>query len=180
MPPTLCQFCGKNPATIHFTEIKDGEKRELHICEACASEQGLAAGMPAVLGNLMQMDPAAQKHETSTEGLACPHCGITFDEFRTKGRFGCPHDYDVFAEALDPLLDKIHGAHRHTGRLPRGRRTVDTDQAEHLLRLRHELQESVRSEDYENAARLRDEIRALEGRTTTAARPGGEGAHGSR
>ncbi|MFV1959584.1 MAG: UvrB/UvrC motif-containing protein [Planctomycetota bacterium] len=175
----VCQFCGKNPATIHFTEIKDGKKHELHICEACASEQGLAAGVPAVLGNLMQMDPPAHKRETSTEGLACPHCGITFDEFRTKGRLGCPHDYLVFAEALDSLVDKIHGAHRHTGRLPRGRRTVDTDLAEHLLRLRHELQESIRTEDYENAARLRDEIRALEGRATAPAQPGGEGAHGS-
>ncbi len=161
MSPTLCQCCGKYPATIHFTEIKSDKKRTLHICEACANEQGIASGapVPSGLANLMS---SAIRQAGGGSTLRCPHCGIAFEEFRTKGRFGCPRDYEVFAERLNPLLDKIHGAHRHTGRLPRGRVTVETEWADRLLALRRELQDAVRTESYEDAARIRDAIRELE------------------
>lgn len=180
MTPVLCQCCGKNPATIHITDIKDETKRELHICESCATEQGIGTGaaiVPDVLvdliqGGMGQVEPAVT--------LLCPHCGVTFDDFRTKGRFGCPRDYEVFEEALNPLLDKIHGSHRHTGRLPRGRRTVDTDLADRLLRLRRELQEAIRKEDYENAARIRDTIRGIETHEAESAASGGAGDEAGR
>ena len=160
MTPMLCQFCGKNPATIHFTEIKEEVKRELHICEECANEKGLGSGgpLPPMLFELMQ----GGRREDAAEDLECPECGITFGEFRTKGRFGCPHDYEVFAEPMGPLLEKIHGSRSHTGRLPRGRTTVDTGASDSLLRLRRELKDMVRTENYEDAARIRDQIKTLE------------------
>lgn len=160
MTPLLCQFCTTNPATIHFTEIHDGKKRELHVCEECANEKGIGSGaqIPTMLVDLLE----GVKRSASGNEPSCPRCGITFSEFRTKGRFGCPNDYAVFAEALEPLLDKIHGAHQHTGRLPRGQRSVSTDLHDRLLRLRRALQESVQTENYEDAARLRDEIREVE------------------
>jgi protein arginine kinase activator len=160
MTPILCQSCGENPATIHFTEIKDDQKRELHICETCANAQGLGGGahIPAMLNELVQ----GVKRGGVESDTRCPDCGITFEEFRSKGRFGCPKDYEVFAEALGPLLEKIHGAQRHTGRLPRGQTEVDTVVADRLLRLRRDLQAAVEGEKYEEAASLRDEIRRLE------------------
>jgi len=158
MTSMLCESCGKNPATIHFTEINEDVRRELHLCEACASERGLGTTTPD-LGALLH---SAVERSQAEPSLRCPYCGITFDEFRTKGRFGCPRDYEVFEERLTPLLDKIHGSHRHTGRLPRGRRTVENDRADQLLRLRRELQDAVRREEYETAARVRDRIRELE------------------
>jgi len=181
MSPMLCQSCQKNPATIHFTEIKDDQKRELHICEACANERGLATSTPGLIDFLQA--PIRPPGPRITE--SCPNCGITFDEFRTKGRFGCPRDYDVFEEALNPLLDKIHQSHQHTGRLPRGRSEVETDTSDNLLRLRHEQQEAVRNENYEEAARLRDEIRALEeaqaaDRAASSSGLGNEPSGGSR
>lgn len=158
MAPNLCQYCGKNPATIHLTEIHDEKRREFHICEACADERGIGTQSPGLTAFLH----SAVEKTAVQRTLRCPHCGITFEEFRTKGRFGCPRDYEVFRERLNPLLDKIHGAHRHTGRLPRGRRTVETDRADELLRLRRELQEAVHREEYERAAKLRDRIQGLE------------------
>lgn len=160
MTPMLCQFCGENPATIHFTEIKNDVKRELHICEECASKKGLGSGgpLPPMLFELMQND----RRGGIDEDLTCPNCGMTLAEFRTKGRFGCSKDYEVFSKALGPLLDKIHGAHQHVGRLPLGRTTIETGTSDHLLRLRRDLMNSVKTENYEDAARLRDEIRDLE------------------
>lgn len=156
----LCQLCGQNPATIHFTEIKDSTKRELHICEECANKKGLGSSgpLPPMLFELMQDD----RRPGQEEDIACPRCGITFSEFRSKGRLGCPYDYEVFTEPLGPLLDKIHGARSHNGRLPRGRTAIDSGLDERLVRLRRELQDSVKTEDYEQAARVRDEIRGLE------------------
>ena len=101
----------------------------------------------------------------------CPHCGITFEEFRAKGRFGCPRDYEVFREALVPLLQKMHGgAQRHVGRLPRGQDEVETTVGDRLLQLRRELHEAITEEKYEDAARLRDEIAEIE-RATRQQRP---------
>lgn len=170
MAPVLCQYCSKNPATIHLTEIHDEKRREIHICESCADERGIGAHSP---GFTAFLHSAVEKPEVQRT-LRCPHCGITFDEFRTKGRFGCPRDYEVFRERLNPLLDKIHGAHRHTGRLPGGRETMDTDRADELLRLRRELKEAVHREEYEKAAKLRDRIQTLENA------PASEGAGASR
>jgi protein arginine kinase activator len=162
MSPVLCQSCGQNPATIHFTEIRNDQKRELHICEACANEQGLGGGapIPAILSNLVQ----GVKRTAPDADLACPTCGITFEEFRAKGRLGCPKDYEVFEEAMGPLLERIHGSRRHAGRLPKGRVAMGSDLSDRLLRLRRDLQQAVDGEKYETAAQLRDEIRRLEGR----------------
>lgn len=162
MQPTVCQSCQQNPSTIHYTEIHDGAKSELHLCEACAQAQGLTsgpapAGMPAMLAQMAR--PA------STPGApapGCPACGITFAEYLQKGRLGCPQDYEFFREQVDPLLEKIHGKNRHVGRLPRGTDAEATRRTDELVRLRRDLQQAVRAEQYETAARLRDRIRQME------------------
>ena len=85
-------------------------------------------------------------------------------EFRSKGRLGCPRDYEVFKAHLNPLLLKIHNATIHKGRIPayaEGERTRH-EQDEHLTGLRKKLEEAIRAEAYESAAQLRDQIQHLE------------------
>jgi protein arginine kinase activator len=157
MSTQLCQHCHANPATLHFTEIQDGSKSELHMCEACAAAQGLT--QEAFVSDIV----SALTRGVRSRVRRCPHCGITFEEFRAKGRFGCPRDYEVFEDALVPLLRRMHGgADRHTGRLPRGQSEVETMVGDRLLQLRRELQTAVEGEKYEEAARLRDEIQTIE------------------
>jgi protein arginine kinase activator len=154
----LCQVCENKPATIHITEIHGGKKNELHLCEECAQEKGVTHGgnvAPALLASLLG-------ERARTADLKCPECGITFEEFRMKGRFGCPRDYEVFAKELAPLLEKIHGAQKHTGRVPRGAATATPSRGDTLRRLRRDLAKAVKEENYEEAARLRDEIQAAE------------------
>jgi protein arginine kinase activator len=157
MTSHLCQSCQSNPATFHFTEIKDGQKDEVHYCEACATAQGLNnEGFVASI-----VDAMARGSRSKT--TACPHCGITFEEFRAKGRFGCPRDYEVFEDALLQLVGKMHaGARRHTGRLPAGSAPQQTETGNRLLQLRTALKQAVQKEDYEDAARLRDEIQTID------------------
>ncbi len=84
----------------------------------------------------------------------CPDCGLRFMDFRIQGRLGCPNDYQTFRDGLLPLLRRTHGATRHVGKMPSRRQAVSP-----RLHLRAELREAVAHEDYERAARLRDQLR---------------------
>lgn len=154
----ICRVCETRPATIHITEIKEGKKAVLDLCEECANQQGLSHGnpVPALLQSLVEGRATEPGNVTR-----CPECGISFEEFRAKGRLGCPKDYEVFAKDLGPLLEKIHGSRQHVGRMPRGA-GPDTSREDRLLRLRRDLARAVKDEQYEEAARLRDEIRVAE------------------
>jgi protein arginine kinase activator len=147
-----CQRCPK-PAVYHITDVTaPGEFTEVHLCEGCAKVH--LAEMPAE-----KQGPPADATELGAKH--CDACGIKFVEFRNSGRLGCPHDYDAFREELQPLLENIHGDVKHAGKSPR-RRPAARVEAE-LAGLRKKLQQAVTSERYEDAARLRDEIKTLEG-----------------
>jgi len=157
----ICQRCKKQQATIHLTEILRNEKRERHLCEDCAREEGVAIKAQINLQDILS--GMVEAHETAgREGnLKCPDCGITYAEFRNQGRLGCPHDYEVFADPLKEVLEKVHGAGEHVGKLP-CRAGTDTLAQRELLQLRRHLQEAVEAEQYEEAARIRDIIRVKE------------------
>ena len=156
-----CQRCKKQAAVIHLTDIEKGETRERHLCEQCATEEGVTH-KPAVLNELVT---SLLMHKTGAKelaALACPHCKMTFVDFRNGGLLGCPHDYDAFDKALTPLIERAHeGSSHHVGKIPRrqgGQPMAEND----LIRLRQELNKAVTSEQYEKAAELRDRIRVLE------------------
>jgi protein arginine kinase activator len=160
-----CQACKKHPATVHLTDIsKEGEMRERHLCEHCAQQEGLAAKPPThvpiseLLSGLVTDKSSIQQMAE----LACPQCGMTFVEFRNGGLLGCASDYDAFETAMIPLIERAHeGSSHHIGKVPRRLaipRTADND----LIRLRRQLTKAVDEEKYEEAAGLRDKIRALE------------------
>jgi len=156
-----CHKCPKQ-ATLHITEVLSDDRFELHhLCEQCAHEylyepQGKKSNKAAAAVTSEDDEEAAPLNARE-----CPQCGIKFVEFRNTGRLGCPHDYDAFAEELNPLLENIHGDIRHAGKSPR--RLPQTRQAQsELTQLRRQLQSAVTQEAYEEAARLRDQIRQLE------------------
>jgi len=158
-----CQFCS-NPATVHLTDIVNNQKKELHLCQACAEAQHLITkqqelNLPAILQNLIGQHLGPQTDELAR--LTCPACGTRYMEFRAQGRLGCPHDYNVFRTGLLPLLQRIHRSTRHTGKSPRRGPPAPERQAE-LVELRRRLQAAVQAEAYEEAARLRDLLREKE------------------
>ena len=162
MARTTCSVCGK-PATVHLTEIIKGQKREVHLCDQCAREQDVTIKTQFTLPDLLQGLISAHLGGMSEElaSLCCPSCGMKYMEFRGQGRLGCPNDYRVFAKGLTPLMERIHGATRHVGKVPRqaGR---DDPRRQELAQLRQQLRDAVKHEAYEEAARLRDIIREKE------------------
>jgi protein arginine kinase activator len=169
----ICQFCKKNVATVHLTELVEGKKQEIHLCEQCARKKGLSLKKQLSLQDLLT-SLMEQKKENIPEALLsikCPVCGLTFREFRESGRLGCPQDYQVFKEGLKLLLERIHGSSKHVGKVPT-RIDSDTAKKRALLDLRSQLEEAIHREEYERAAELRDRIRTLEGENAAAAKSG--------
>ncbi|HTK76951.1 MAG TPA: hypothetical protein VL371_16915, partial [Gemmataceae bacterium] len=114
-----CQHC-PNPATVHLTKIVNKQKQELHLCQACAEKHAAPAAelsLSAILQSLIGQHVSAVSEELSR--LNCPTCGIKYMEFRSDGRLGCPADYEVFRAGLLPILQRIHRATRHVGKVPR-------------------------------------------------------------
>ena len=175
MPPHLCQTCKQNPATIHFTEIRNEEKRELHVCEACAESQGIAArprdGQPP--DDARPPGQGRCKRPPRTPAPRCPDVRHLLRRVPREGPARLPERLRVLRGALTPLLEKIHGSSEHRAACPAGSLDAAGSANDRLLRLRRELQEAVEGEQYEEAARLRDEIRRVEEGTLTGPVAGG-------
>jgi protein arginine kinase activator len=166
-----CQQCDK-PATFHITELTGGKPQELHLCEDHArqyltqssSETAGAGGMAAALAqHMVQKMQVSQTAEELAEldQQSCPVCGITFYEFRSQGRLGCPHDYVCFKQQLEPLILNIHGEAEHVGKSPR-RCPTGSEKRTQLIRLRREMKDAIAEELYERASQLRDQIQRTE------------------
>lgn len=153
-----CMRCTK-PATYHITELEHGDVEELHLCESCAhdyisgNEPGPVSSYAEKISDLAEVENEFKR--------SCTQCGITFAEFRKRGRLGCPSCYLAFQDLLMPLINHIHGATEHRGKLPRRAPTAGAGQYR-LIQLRNRLRSAVEDEDYEAAAALRDQIQQLE------------------
>jgi protein arginine kinase activator len=158
----LCDICHKNIATVHLTEIIEDKIVEMHICQKCAQtkaeELKEQLSISDLLGGLVEMEREKRREYMS---LQCNCCGLSYEEFRKKGRLGCRMCYITFKQQLLPLLKKIHGATRHTGKSPLvfGKKISFEDR---LKELKERLERAIKLEEYEEAARIRDQIRELE------------------
>ncbi|MFQ5412357.1 MAG: UvrB/UvrC motif-containing protein [Phycisphaerae bacterium] len=162
----ICQACKKQSATVHLTDITpQGEKSERHLCEECAQREGVTPKPQNNLHLKHLLSAFVEGGKVTAQQIAeltCQTCGLTFVEFRNTGLLGCPGDYDAFEKALVPLIERAHqGASHHIGKIPHRLgtpRAVEND----LIRLRRELDHAVDSEQFEQAARIRDRIRTIE------------------
>jgi protein arginine kinase activator len=164
-----CQQCDK-PATFHITELTGGKPAELHLCEeharkyltSSANEPTAVGGMTAAIAQQMAVGQTAEEL-SQLDQQVCPVCGISFFEFRSQGRLGCPHDYVAFQAQLEPLILNIHGESEHVGKRPK-HSAAGSEHRTQLIRLRREMKEAIDDENYERASQLRDEIQSIEAR----------------
>ncbi|WP_437185977.1 UvrB/UvrC motif-containing protein [Planctomicrobium sp. SH668] len=155
-------------ATLHITEIKSGKSISLHLCETCAQEYlstvevgGIPEEYSATYSPAPSKDPVLEDDQPEVGAKTCPSCGITFKQFRSQGRLGCPRDYEVFHSEIVPLLESIHGETQHVGKFPP--EVSENSRRQHeLIRLRNELKSAVDEELYEQAAKVRDQIQVIE------------------
>ena len=166
----LCQACKERTATIHLTEINDGQRSETHLCQECARQQGLSIKTKIPLDELMNTLLSTQQEKNSQQtnpsfaaenDHACPNCGMTLSRFAKSPLLGCANDYTEFQPELLPLIEKSHcGKSHHCGKVPTHVCEHDRNEIERK-KLQRQLELAVRNEDYETAAKLRDQIQAL-------------------
>lgn len=175
----LCEKCQQREATVLYTEIIGGVKKEQHLCEECAAKfTSFKVTKPENSGELTLGDllssifdtyyPENTQKEKNETDFECSACHTTYDEFLKSGRLGCAHCYENFEPLLGKTLKSIQGADLHTGKRPIGEVASAKnilDEMPKIDRLGFELQAAIESEEYEEAARIRDEIRALKGET---------------
>lgn len=155
-----CDHCDKN-ATLHLTQVIEGQMRKTHLCPDCAEELGVSEEAGFSMSDVLLGQGGAQPLSTGRGRRVCPECGLTFARFRKVGRLGCPACYEAFAVELEAVLRSMHHATRHEGRSPRhrGERLSRREMTESL---ESRLADAVAAENYEEAAKLRDELRILQ------------------
>lgn len=161
-----CQFC-ENEATVTYTLIVDGVKRDTSLCQSCAEERGLFShealpDLKQIFGTTMDKEPVevTEERELSNDA-SCEQCDFTLEQVREIGRFGCPHCYEVFGEYVARALEEIHGSVEHVGYRPEGS-ARSFEQHQEMEALQAELEKAIADEAFEKAAQLRDSIKKLQ------------------
>ncbi|OIJ15420.1 hypothetical protein BKP35_00025 [Anaerobacillus arseniciselenatis] len=166
----LCHECNKREATLHFTKILNGEKMEIHLCDQCAREKGEylpgsnGFSIHQLLSGLLNFEQPIQNSPSRSlqSEQQCKKCGMSFHQFARAGRFGCAECYKTFNLKLDPMLKRVHSGNTvHIGKIPK-RIGTDIQLQRQIEQLKKQLQQHISKEEFEEAAKLRDEIRALE------------------
>ncbi len=165
----ICQRCKKSASTIRFTEVVDGQVIERNLCSECLSQirreaSGFSVNVPKPMRRVQSREPeprdaAAQRH--------CEHCGTSLHHITETSSVGCASCYAAFGREIEAILEALHRgvAHRGKSLQSSGERLqrVEALQAKRAL-----LRSVLKEENYEEAARLRDEIARIEN-----AAPGG-------
>ena len=175
----LCERCNKKKATVFYRENIGGRVKALRLCGECAEvlEQAgeledISAAVAGFISPFFLSDEGIFNlpFHPFTEGATgtgtsqrrkCPLCGATAEDIGRMGKVGCATCYEVFADELTGAIRSAHGRAEHTGRVSAGYR-ARMEKVERLAKLKKQLKEAVVNEQYESAAGLRDEIRALE------------------
>lgn len=179
----LCGICKAREATVFYTEIVGGTKKEQYLCEECAAKStslrlkapfgGEEFSLGGLLLGLFENGSADAGGEEKTEeagrGLSCSGCGMTYAEFKEKGQFGCASCYKEFGRLLLRNMRNIQGSDAHTGKHPKNvvahkaqtpeKEADETLSLDETQRLTLQLEQAVEREEYELAALLRDRIR---------------------
>lgn len=167
-----CQECHERSATLHFTQLIQGQKMEVHVCKVCAKEKGYLTypedgySLHNLLSGLFNFDtsnmagPQGSAYQQVKE-LQCPKCEMTFSEFKQIGKFGCALCYETFNHRLDPIFRRVHaGNTKHSGKIPK-RQGGDLHKKKQAEELKVKLKTLVENEEFEEAAKIRDKIKAL-------------------
>lgn len=158
----LCQVCQVKTAEIKISHVLNNKKIEMNLCKKCAEEKGMnnpLMNLPQIFGNIIAelLGEEFLKTKKEKDGVQCPGCGASWGYFQKIGLLGCDICYETYQKDLDVVLRRIHGSNQHIGSRPKSHRQI-VDEIE-LKRIKLELQQAIKSENFEKAAELRDIIR---------------------
>lgn len=180
----LCQNCNDNEANVKYTQIINGVKKQMNLCNKCAKDLGIdpmsfdmKMDVSNFLGEMFEdFEQGFIPELIKKEDVLCNKCGNSYEDFIKSGKFGCDECYETFNVKIDTLLKNIHGANEHVGRngkiinetevktenvYKKEEKTENTKQGK-IEKLKLRLKQEIKEERYEDAAKTRDEIKKLE------------------
>lgn len=159
----MCDKCGKNPATTHLKTVINGVASEINLCSYCAAESGYGNFGKISLANMLASMLGEGKVAIPT-GKRCDCCGCSFTDIVESGRVGCSNCYKIFKNELMPSLNRLHGKALHVGSVPEDLKNIKKPKTTEdvIKELREKMTSAIKNEAFEEAAKLRDEIKKLE------------------
>ena len=163
----MCDECGVRPANIHLTTFTNGEKQDKNLCATCLTKYKMnlssidLTNLAGILGGFIEKALTSKKEEPYSDFTAtCETCGMEYSQFKRNGMLGCADCYKAFREPIEEMLTRMHGNAQHVGRVPGG---VNSQVSLRLQidKLKQQLTRAISEEEYEAAATIRDQIRAL-------------------
>ena len=159
----LCEECKVNEASYTISVMVAGEVKTRHLCGDCMAKMNMniaSGNIKSLLSSILSAITGDEAQEEARPDIVCPRCHTTLNQFTTSGKLGCPKCYEAFHEQLQPMLLQIHGRVQHAGRQPLDTREAQQQRSrqEELTRL---MEQAVADENFERAAMLRDQLRAL-------------------
>lgn len=165
----LCDNCGKHEASVKLTQIINGKKTEMMICEECGRKMGITDigfEMPIDISNFFSDFEIDNENympfNTIPQEVKCKKCNMTYQEFLDNGKIGCEECYKTFENKIDSILKRIQGTNKYIGRkasISETNEVKETKTNSKLEELRAKLKQAIKEEKYEEAAKIRDEIK---------------------
>ena len=154
----LCQKCKKKEATFYYKQNVNGQVSEVHLCADCARKYGAGGALPDIFGIDLLGGFFGSAPSLPRKTRVCPVCGSSFGDIVDSGKIGCAECYKTFKDELAGTVERIHGRAKHIGRGVKKEKQIKENKEKEL---RERLAKAVSEEDFELAAKLRDEIKAL-------------------
>lgn len=175
-----CQNCGENEANVKYTQIINGDKKEMFVCEKCAKNLGISdenfsipIDFSSFFGDFIEEfeDNNFIPLIGENKELKCKECNTTYNEFLNTGKFGCANCYTTFKDKIDGILKRIQGSNKYIGKQITNTsenhiKNIKIQNAkkeeDKISKLKKDLKQAIKEERYEDAAKIRDEIKKEE------------------
>jgi protein arginine kinase activator len=154
----LCDECKKNQAKFHSIKKINGVTTEKHLCGDCQQKLAVASVKFAPLSEDFFSGFKNLFGLSRRSAFACSVCGTTDEEFLSTGMCGCANCYKDLEPVIMPVIQRVQSDTRHTGKSLSG---IGARGADEYERLRRELDEAVRTENYERAYVLQGKLKKL-------------------
>jgi protein arginine kinase activator len=162
----ICENCQERIASVHFTQVVNNKKVEMHLCKQCAKEKGhisldLTIDINDFLKGIFGIGNSSPYYNLGPLSLSCDKCGMSYEEFQKSGKFGCAKCYETYGDGIKPLLKRLHGSIEHHGKAPK-LTSESCSVSKEIESLKALLQKAIEKEEYEKAAEIRDKIKSME------------------
>ena len=164
-----CEKCKIKRATVFYTEL---DRTRHSMCAYCASETRGGSILATDEADGMNILPTSNMYELVhntnkiyhtkiiASSLTCSLCGTQINDALSSGSLGCPECYNAFSGEAQFSDYKYPSYSVFNKKMPK-RYAIRKETEKIIESLREKLNYAISSENFEYAAKLRDEIKAL-------------------